>query len=48
VFTGTVVYALMNGTTNYEIMTGQFAVVMTAHGARNIAGPQRRLRYSRG
>jgi hypothetical protein len=48
VFTDTVVYALMNGAKNYEIMTGQLGMVMTAHGARNIAGPQRRLRYSRG
>ena len=33
VFTGTVVYALVNGTKNYETLTDQLGVVMTVHGA---------------
>jgi hypothetical protein len=32
VFTGTVVYALVNGTKNYETLTDQLGVVMTVHG----------------
>lgn len=33
VFTGTVVYALVNGTKNYDALTNQLGVVMTVHGA---------------
>lgn len=33
VFTATVVYALVNGTKNYESLTGQLSLVMTTHGA---------------
>lgn len=33
VFTGTVVYALVNGTKNYETLTDQLGVVMIVHGA---------------
>jgi len=33
VFTGTVVYALVNGTKNYETLTERLGVVMTVHGA---------------
>jgi hypothetical protein len=33
VFTGTVVYALVNGTKNYDSLTDQLGVVMTVHGA---------------
>lgn len=32
VFTGTVVYALVNGTKDYESLTDQLGVVMTVHG----------------
>lgn len=32
VFTGTVVYALVNGTKNYEALTDQLGLVMTVHG----------------
>jgi hypothetical protein len=32
-FTGTVVYALVNDTKNYEMLTHQLALVMTVHGA---------------
>jgi hypothetical protein len=32
VFTGTVVYALVNGTKDYETLTDQLGVVMTVHG----------------
>lgn len=32
VFTGTVVYALVNGTKNYEALTDQLGLVMTLHG----------------
>lgn len=32
VFTGTVVYALVNGTKNYESLTDQLGLVMTVHG----------------
>ena len=31
-FTGTVVYALTNGTRDYEVLTGQLGLTMTAHG----------------
>ena len=32
-FTGTVVYALSNGTRDYEVLTDQLGLTMTAHGA---------------
>ena len=32
-FTGTVVYALTNGTRDYEVLTDQLGLAMTAHGA---------------
>jgi len=33
VFTGTVVYALVNGTENYDTLTDKLGVLMTVHGA---------------
>ena len=32
-FTGTVMYALSNGTRDYEVLTHQLGLIMTAHGA---------------